>query len=97
MKLSWSAYALADREAIFDHIQSDSPRAAVAVDERIAAAVRRLPDFPDSGRPGRVVGTRELVIAGTPFIAAYRVSADMVRILRIIHGAQIWPDDLPAT
>lgn len=95
MKLVWSALALADRDGIFSHIEADNPRAAIAVDERIAAAARRLIDFPDSGRPGRVAGTRELVIAGTPYIAAYAVTREAVRILRVLHGAQRWPDELP--
>lgn len=59
------------------------------------AAVRRLHDFPESGRPGRVAGTRELVITETPYVAAYHVSGETVRILRVLHGAQQWPDDLP--
>jgi addiction module RelE/StbE family toxin len=93
VKLLWSAFALADRDGIFTHIQADNPRAAIAVDERIAAAAR-LVDFPESGRPGRVAGTRELVITGTPYIAAYAVTADTVRILRVLHGAQRWPEEL---
>jgi toxin ParE1/3/4 len=63
----------------------------VHVDEQIVAAVRRLIEFPESGRPGRVAGTRELVIPRTPYIAAYLVIPEMVRILRVLHGAQIWP------
>jgi plasmid stabilization system protein ParE len=42
-----------------------------------------------------VTGTRELVIVGTPYIAAYQLSTDTIRILRVLHGAQRWPDDLP--
>ncbi|PJI45585.1 MAG: type II toxin-antitoxin system mRNA interferase toxin, RelE/StbE family [Rhizobium sp.] len=94
MKLVWSAHALADRNLIFDYIEAENPSAAIAVDERIASAVAQLRDFPDSGRKGRVEGTRELVIAGTPYIAVYLVSSDRVRILRVLHGAQRWPDDL---
>jgi addiction module RelE/StbE family toxin len=85
---------LADRDAIFKHIEAENPRAAVNVDDQIAAAVRRLLDFPESGRPGRVAGTRELVVPRTPFITAYVATADRVRILRILHGAQVWPDDI---
>ncbi|CAA0129203.1 type II toxin-antitoxin system RelE/ParE family toxin [Bradyrhizobium sp. INPA01-394B] len=95
MKLVWSAFALADRDGIFTHIEADNPRAAIAVDERIATAARRLVDFPESGRPGRVAGTRELVITGTPYVAAYAVTAETIRILRVLHGAQRWPDELP--
>ena len=93
MRLMWSAFALADRDGIFTHIEADSPIAAVAVDEHIAQAALRLIDFPESGRPGRVPGTRELVIPRTPYVAAYALAPDSVRILRVLHGAQMWPDD----
>ena len=66
MKLTWSAFALSDRDAIFTYIELESPSAAILVDERIVADVRRLRDFPASGRVGRIAGTRELVINGTP-------------------------------
>ncbi len=46
------------------------------------------------GRNGRVPGTRELVISGTPYIAAYRLAGNALRILRIIHGAQEWPEEM---
>ena len=60
----------------------------------VFSAMRRLLEFPESGRPGRVVGTRELVVPRTPFIAVYSVTVDRLRILRILHGAQLWPDDI---
>lgn len=94
MRLVWSAFALADREGIFVHIEADNPSAAIGVDERIAAAARRLINFPESGRPGRVAGTRELIITGTPYIAAYAVTIETIRILRVLHGAQTWPDEI---
>ena len=95
MRLEWSAFAFADREAIFDYIEADSPQAAIAVDERIQTQVERLIQFPESGRIGRVEGTRELVIDRTPYIAAYRIEGTGIRILRILHGAQIWPLAMP--
>lgn len=81
MKLVWSGFALSDRDDIFSYIEAENPRAAVHVDEQIADAVRRLLDFPDSGRPGRVAGTRELVISRTPHVAAYLVDGETVRHL----------------
>jgi toxin ParE1/3/4 len=51
-------------------------------------------EFPESGRIGRIAGTRELVIPRTPYIAAYVVLDDKVRILRVLHGAQIWPEEI---
>ena len=97
MRLTWSAFALADRDDIFSHIEADSPRAAVAVDEHIAQAVLRLVEFPESGRSGRVPGTRELVIPRTPYITAYTLTQDRIRILRVLHGAPMWPDDLASS
>jgi plasmid stabilization system protein ParE len=59
LRLEWSAYAQTDRDAIFDYIEADSPKAAIAVDERIREQVETLARFPESGRPGRIEGTRE--------------------------------------
>ncbi|OHV86880.1 type II toxin-antitoxin system RelE/ParE family toxin [Mesorhizobium sp. ORS 3428] len=95
MKIVWSAFALSDRDGIFTHIEAENPAAAILIDERIVAATGRLRDFPESGRPGRLAGTRELVIVGTPYVAAYQLAGNAIRILRVLHGAQRWPDDLP--
>jgi toxin ParE1/3/4 len=94
VRLEWSIFAQTDRDAIFDYIEENSPQAAITVDDRIRAQVRRLARYPESGRLGRVAGTRELVIHRTPYIAAYRVVGDTVRILRVLHGAQQWPEDM---
>jgi toxin ParE1/3/4 len=95
MHLEWSVFARADRKAIFDYIEEDNPRAAITVDERIRTRVEGLTQFPEMGRVGRIEGTRELVISSTPYIAAYRIFGDTVRILRVLHGAQKWPDEIP--
>jgi toxin ParE1/3/4 len=94
MIIEWSEFAISDRNAIFDYIEADSLRTAVAVDSRIEKATDRLARFPESGRPGRVDGTRELVIVATPYVVAYRVRRSTVRILRILHGAQLWPEEI---
>ncbi|MGO9338297.1 MAG: type II toxin-antitoxin system RelE/ParE family toxin [Terracidiphilus sp.] len=95
MRLEWSVFAKEDRKAIFDYIEADNPRAAIAIDDRIQTRIEGLAQFPEMGRPGRIEGTRELVIARTPYIAAYRILGDAVRILRVLHGAQLWPEEMP--
>jgi addiction module RelE/StbE family toxin len=82
-------------EDIRERIAVDNPTAARRIVERIRAAVTRLAVSSALGRPGRVVGTRELVISGTPYIVPYRVKGDIVQIITILHGAQRWPEDLP--
>jgi addiction module RelE/StbE family toxin len=93
VRLVWAQHALADRDEIFSRIEAENPRAAINIDDQIVSATRRLLDFPESGRPGRVAGTRELVIPRTPYIAAYR-ERRCGSVLRILHGAQAWPDDI---
>jgi toxin ParE1/3/4 len=53
-----------------------------------------LPENPQIGRPGRVPGTRELIIPKTPFIVPYRLQGNAIQILRIYHGARRWPENL---
>jgi len=88
-------FARHDRDQIFDFLEAMNPRAAVKIDERIAAQTALLAEFPEMGRSGRVHGTRELVINGTPYLAAYRVEVSSIRVLRVLHGSQEWPDDFP--
>lgn len=96
MRIEWSPLAIEDRDRIFDYydIDQDNPRAAVMVDERIAQQIEVLTDHPEFGRPGRVNDTRELVISNTPYLVAYRILGDAVRILRVLHARQLWPDDM---
>lgn len=94
MKLEWSPLAIEDRISIFEFLEADSPRAAVRTDKAIRAQTLRLVQFPQSGRPGRITGTRELVVRGLPYVVAYRVAADSVRIFRVLHGSQEWPNEL---
>jgi toxin ParE1/3/4 len=93
MYIDWSVQALEDRVAIFDYIWADSPAAASRIDDRIDDEVERLVQFPETGRPGRAEGMRELVIARTPYIVAYTFTGVSVTILRILHGAQQWPEE----
>jgi plasmid stabilization system protein ParE len=53
-----------------------------------------LAQFPVMRRSGRIEGTRELVISGTPYIATYGVDGETIRILRVLHGAQQWPEEI---
>ena len=95
MILEWSVLALGDRNAIFDYIEAESPRAAIDIDDRIRETVERLAEFPESGRAGRIDGTRELVISRTPYTAVYRIAGNAIRVLRVLHGAREWPEELP--
>jgi toxin ParE1/3/4 len=94
LRTRWTRPALADLEAIGDFVARDNPNAADRIVMRIVEAVERLRDHPHQGRAGRIAGTRELVIAETPYIVPYRVADRDVQILAVIHGARRWPDRL---
>ncbi len=90
MRVRWTADAVEDLERICDDIAEDRPMAASRVAGAATRIIASLAEFPLRGRVGRVVGTRELVLPGLPFLAIYEVDED-VRVLRILHGAQRWP------
>ena len=90
-KLEWTLPALADLEAAFLYIFDDNPSAARGVRDRIRQSTERLADFPESGRPGRREGTRELVIPGLPYIIVYRIRGERVQLLRVLHTSRRWP------
>jgi toxin ParE1/3/4 len=90
--MEWTEQALRQLEQAYDYIaRSNSDEVAARVTTLILDSVQRLVPFPMSGRKGRVRGTRELVIAHTPFIAAYTLVDDRVVILALYHGARQWP------
>jgi toxin ParE1/3/4 len=89
--LRWSRFSVADRLAIFDYLEERNPLAAAEVDLAIERQVQRLTNYPMLGKAGRVEGTRELMIKGTPYLVAYQLERTTVRILRILHTSQLWP------
>jgi toxin ParE1/3/4 len=91
MEIVWRRQAERDLEHAFDFVLQDNPGAAHHLCDRIERRIGQLRDHPYIGRPGRVPGTRELIVAGTPYIVAYRVVASRVDILAIIHAARRWP------
>lgn len=94
MRITWLRSSLSDLAAIELYVERDNPAAARAVKRRVVEAVAHLGRQPDLGRAGRVAGTRELVVSGTPYIVAYTVLAAEIVVLAVIHGARKWPETL---
>ncbi|HEY5047607.1 MAG TPA: type II toxin-antitoxin system RelE/ParE family toxin [Rhizomicrobium sp.] len=91
MNIEWHPLARIDLAELVEYIANDDPGAAYRVHEEILDQVALLAAHPGMGRIGRVRGSRELVVARTPYITAYRVSASTITVLRILHGARRWP------
>ena len=95
MKIVWSPESRDDLAALHAYISHTDRQAALATVKRIVSLVEEnLPRFPEIGRPGRVPGTRELIVPGTPYIVPYRVSGQFIEIARVYHAARRWPNFL---
>ena len=95
MAVHWSPEARADLQSIRAYIAKDKPGAGRKVGRHILEVVEiHLAKNPELGSPGRVPGTRELVIAKTQYIVAYQVTHGVIRILGVYSSAQRWPDSL---
>jgi plasmid stabilization system protein ParE len=79
---------------LHDYIAERNPEAARRMVNRIREAASYLRRTPYMGRPGRVEETRELSIAGTPYIVAYLIEGSEVQIAAVIHGSRQWPESL---
>ena len=94
MRVRWLRVALVNLLEAAEYLERENPTAATASLERIVKAVYRLEHYPAIGRAGRIEGTRELVVAGTPYVIPYRVRGQYVEILRVFHSARKWPTKL---
>jgi toxin ParE1/3/4 len=93
MVIRWTTPATQQLVAAYEYIAAENRAAAQETTNHIWDSVDMLARNPRAGRKGRVSGTRELVISGTPFLAAYRVEKNEVRILAILHAAREWPEE----
>ncbi|TAN45945.1 MAG: type II toxin-antitoxin system RelE/ParE family toxin [Nitrospirae bacterium] len=93
MRIVWLDDAVQDLIEIRKYIAADKPQTANKVAALIKSSVDRLAEHTDIGRPGRVEGTRELVLAPLPYIIPYRMKNNRIEILRVLHAARKWPRD----
>lgn len=91
LSLNWTPAALSDLDAAAVFIAQDNARAAATMAGHVLESVEYLATYPNLGRTGRVRGTRELVVSGTPLVVVYRVRLDIVQVLRVLHHARKWP------
>jgi toxin ParE1/3/4 len=96
MQILWLDRAQSDLRELFQYLVQHNPNAGRRSSVAVETEVLRLADYPALGRPGRVAGTRELIIPGTPYLVAYTVDprARSVIVLRVLHGRREWPESL---
>jgi toxin ParE1/3/4 len=94
MNVVWSLRAIRHLIATREFIEKDSEQNAATMAERVLEAIEILATQPQMGRPGRLTGTRELVISGTPYIVPYRVIRERLELLAIFDERRRWPRKL---
>ena len=92
MKRRWLSAALWQLDRVFEYMAEENPEGARHVFARIRKAIERVKRFPQSGRAGHLPGTREIAVTGLPYVVVYRITGDMVEILRVFHTSQERPD-----
>ena len=90
MAVKWTKTALTNLIAIVEYIEKDNAVRAKSFALEIQAKTNSLVGLPGMGRPGRVIGTRELVIHPN-YIIPYRMRGEVIEILRVQHVARRWP------
>jgi plasmid stabilization system protein ParE len=91
MHVKWLRKALRNLDDESSYIATDDPVAASLVVKRVLDAVKVLAEQPNLGRPGRIPGTRELVVEKTRYIVPYRVRGETVQLLRVFHTSRRLP------
>ncbi len=91
MQIVWLKKALNNLEEIGQYIAQENSQAASQVVKEIVSQIGLLTTQPAAGRPGRVVGTRELVISRLPYLVPYRIKNNRVEILRAFHTSRKMP------
>lgn len=94
MEIRWTSKAAQNFEDIEYYLSQEDPKAAAKIVHAILNSVELLSQHPGMGRAGRVVGTRELIVPNTPYLIPYRVIDNQIEILRIFHGAMLWPEKI---
>jgi len=91
VRVKWLRGAIRDLDALAEYIARDDAEMAGVVYGEVRRRGEELARFPEAGRPGRIHGTRELVLLRYPYVLPYRVRNDVVEILRVFHTSQRLP------
>jgi toxin ParE1/3/4 len=91
MQVRWTTAAALDLENIADYLFEKTPQNAPRLIREVCNAVFALGIYPNRGRSGKKLGTRELVLTALPYVVVYKLANENLFIVRILHGAQDWP------
>jgi addiction module RelE/StbE family toxin len=92
VRVRWLRTANRNLDAATEYVAEENPEAARNMYAYIRRHVAELAERPEMGRPGRVFGTRELVMERYPYIVPYRICGNEVQVIRVFHTSRRLPD-----
>lgn len=88
MRVRYTVPALADLEAILDHIGAQSPQGPKRVQAKIKSVIELLPRQPLIGTRTDDPSMRRLVVTPYPYLVFYEPAADEIIVHAIRHAAR---------
>lgn len=95
MRVHWTQNAVEHLVNIYEYIALNSPTYAKQMVDRITRRSQQIADQPLSGRSVPEYQTddiRELI--EKPYRIIYRIKADQIDVVAVIHGARLLPEDI---
>ncbi len=95
MNVHWTNTAIEHLLGVYEFIARDSPAYAQRTIDRLTDCSKRLADFPLSGAVVSEHDSPDIrEIVERPYRIIYRVSAERVDVLAVVHGARLLPPQL---
>jgi toxin ParE1/3/4 len=91
-RIIWTEQAADDLEAAAAFIEQHRPGSGAKLLARLMQALTALQEHPEIGRHGRIRGTRELVLSGSPYLAVYCTDSAQITLLAFLHSSRKWPE-----
>ena len=92
MKVIWTPQAEQDRWGVVDFIAAEDGEAAERLAARFDKSTDMIVQFPYAGRPGKIVGTREL-IPHPDYRMVQSVGQDAIWIIAPLHTSRQSPPE----
>jgi len=89
----WEEESLNDREKIFEFLFDFNPNAAEKTDQIIESKVENLLEQPLMGVQRDIFRGRVLIIPEVSMVISYWLDGETIRILRVLHQKQKFPQD----
>jgi len=87
--IRWLPKAQESLETELRRIAKENEAAAQCIAVVIKSHTKTREQFLEFGRPGRIPGTQEMVVAGLPYLLPFRMRDDVVEVLRFFHVSWI--------